>query len=183
MGDHEAPDAAARGRQNHGHRGVHDRPRGCGGEPPAELELALQDRLVEPAERVHGHRKRQHDEDRDQPRLIEQRRGERGQRRGQQHGGRRGHEHQRQDGALGALVEALAQHQRRTKPEIAEHADQPDGEERQRQQAEVGGNQQPRERDGREDAEDLRTRVGQERPRDAPDCLVLHQRPAITCSK
>jgi hypothetical protein len=172
----EAPVARIRDGEGERRHGVAESLGDLSAEAPPELELAEEDRLVEPVEAVEHERKRQHGEHGCQPRLAEQPRDE-GRQGGQQRAGDDAHaEHQREDRPLCPSVEVLPQHERAAEADVADDSHHADDQDRQRDDAEVGRDEQPREQHHRREREQPRQRERDHRPGHATDRFLLHGR-------
>jgi hypothetical protein len=167
VGGDQAPDPSAEDREDERHggegHGAHDLAR----ESPAERQLALQHRLVEPVHAAHEQDRGQDRHDGGELRLAEEggerRRGREQEQREQRARG----EQQREDRALRPRVHVAPDDQRGPQPQTREHAQQLHSERRHREQPEVGRGEQPRQRQRREERDRAGRRVREQRPGDA----------------
>jgi hypothetical protein len=175
VSDHEAPHTGVEQREGERDRDVGDGLHQLRREPLAELELALESRLVEPdraaQEQASGH----DDQELVEPRLVEEVRDQRRQR-DQDDGEREARDdHQAERGAARLRVGLARDHERRPDPHVVEDAEQADRDRRQREETEVGRHQDARERDRREQAQRLVARVREHRERNRPAGARIHQ--------
>ncbi len=134
----------------------------------AEVHLLLRQGVVRGAERAQQEVQTEHGEQRQQLRLVEEARGQRRERRGE-----RAQRHPEADGqrehGVGPLAQLLrgGDHERGAEPEVGERVQQRDEDQREGDDAERRGREDPGEDRGRDEHERLPADIGPVRPRRA----------------